>query len=54
MSYWYDRQPDLFFVAEVDGRVVGGIVSGIKPWFDGNRLVDGELFVDKKYQERHL
>ena len=54
LSYWYNRQPDLFFVAEVDGRVVGGIVSGIKPWFDGNRLVDGELFVDCRYQERHL
>jgi len=54
LSYWYDRQPDLFFVAEVDGKVVGGIVSGIKPWFDGNRLVDSEIFVDKRYQERHL
>lgn len=54
LSYWYNRQPDLFFVVEVDGKVVGGIVSGIKPWFDGNRLVDGELFVDSRYQEKYL
>ena len=55
LTYWYDKQKDLFFVSEEDGGViVGGIVSGIKPWFDGNRLVDGEVFVSNKYQGRHI
>lgn len=54
LKYWYDKQQDLFFVAEEDGKAVGAIMSGIKPWFDGNRLVDTELFVAKNYQERHL
>ena len=30
------------------------MVAGIKSWFDGMRLVDGELFVSKKYQGKHI
>lgn len=29
-------------------------MSGVKPWFDGNRLIDTEIFVDKNYQNMHL
>lgn len=54
LKYWYDKQQDLFFVAEEDGKAVGAVMSGVKPWFDGNRLVDTEIFVSKKYQERHI
>ena len=54
LNYWYDKQQDLFFVAEEDGKAVGAVMSGVKPWFDGNRLIDTEIFVDKDYQERHL
>ena len=54
LKYWYDKQQDLFFVAEEDGKAVGAIMSGVKPWFDGNRLVDTELFVAKDYQEKHI
>ena len=54
LNYWLDKQPDLFFVAEEDGRAIAAVVSGIKPWFDGNRLIDTEIFVAKEYQEKHL
>lgn len=54
LEYWYNKQGDLFFVDEEDGILAGGVVSGIKPWFDGNRLVDGEIFVSNKYQGRHI
>ena len=54
LNYWYEKQGDLFFVAEECGKVVGGVVSGIKPWFDGNRLVDGEIFVSNEFQGKHL
>jgi len=54
LKYWYDKQQDLFFVAEEDEKPVGAIMSGVKPWFDGNRLVDTELFVAKDYQEKHI
>lgn len=52
--HWFKRQPDLAFVAECDGKPVGAFVSGIKPWWDGNRLFDGEIFVDLAYQKRGI
>ncbi len=54
LRYWYDKQKDLFFVAEEDGKAVGAVMSGVKPWFDGNRLIDTEIFVSKKYQNKHI
>lgn len=54
LNYWYSKQSDLFFVAEEDGNPVGAIMSGVKPWFDGLRLVDTELFVSESYQGRHI
>lgn len=52
LAYWFKKQPDLAFVAEFNGEIAGGLISGIKPWWDGNRLSDGELFVDPKFQKR--
>lgn len=52
MRYWFNRQSDLFLIAESEGKVVGGIVAGIKPWWNGNHMVDGELFVDPEIQKK--
>lgn len=54
LYYWYEKQKDLFLVAEENDEVVGAIMSGIKPWFDGNRLIDSEIFVSSKYQGKHI
>ena len=54
MNYWLKRQLDLFFVAEVENKIVGGFVGGIKPWWDGNHLVDVEVFVHPDYQKRGI
>ncbi len=54
LNYWYEKQKDLFLVAEENCEVVGAIMSGIKPWFDGNRLIDSEIFVSSKYQGKHI
>jgi ribosomal protein S18 acetylase RimI-like enzyme len=53
-QYWLKRQPDLFFVAEESGRIVGGVAANVKPWFDGNRFQDAELFVHKDYRKGGL
>ena len=29
-------------------------MSNLKPWFDGNRLNDTEIFVSKEYQHKHI
>jgi ribosomal protein S18 acetylase RimI-like enzyme len=51
LSYWFKRSPELFYVARVEGRIVGAFVVDIKPWWDGNRAVDGEIFVHPEYQQ---
>lgn len=54
LSYWLDKQPDLALVAEVKGHVVGAFVAGIKPWWDGNHISDGEVFIHPHYQKRRI
>lgn len=54
LTYWYNKQGDLFFVAEEDGKAVGAIMSGVKSWFDGLRLNDTEIFVSYEYQGKHI
>ena len=54
LKHFYAKQPDLFFVAEVDGKIVGGIVSLLKPWWDGNHLTDGEIFVSPAFQGKGI
>ncbi len=54
IRYWFHRQPDLFFVAVDNEKVVGGFVAAIKPWWNGNHLVDGEIFVDPDYQSKGI
>jgi ribosomal protein S18 acetylase RimI-like enzyme len=54
LKYWSLRQPDLCFLAELDKKIVGGFVVGIKPWWDGNHLVDGEIFVHVDYQKKGI
>ncbi|MGH7204179.1 MAG: GNAT family N-acetyltransferase [Candidatus Levyibacteriota bacterium] len=54
ISSFYKRQPDLFFLAEYNTRIVGAIVAGVQPWWDGNHLVEGEIFVDPQYQNTDI
>ena len=44
LSYWLDRQPDLAFLVKENDEIMGGFFAAIKPWWDGNHLVDGEIF----------
>ena len=54
LRYWLRKQPDLAFVTEHNGKIVGAFVAGIKPWWDGNHLFDGEIFVHPKYQKKGI
>lgn len=51
LTHFYKIQPDLFFVATEGDELVGAMVVIIKPWREGNRCVEGELFVHPKYQK---
>ena len=49
-KYFYGINKELIFVAYRNNEPVGIITSILKPWYDGNHLVDGELFVAPKYR----
>ena len=52
LRYWFKRQPELAFLAEENGKILGGFFAAIKPWWDGVHLVDGELFVHPEHQKK--
>lgn len=52
LRYWLKRQPDLCFMAEIDGIHAGGFVAAIEPGWEGNHLVDGDLFVAPQFQHQ--
>ncbi|MCL4360242.1 GNAT family N-acetyltransferase [Patescibacteria group bacterium] len=54
MAYFFREQADLFFAAKEGGTIVGGTVAMVKPWWDGNHLIDGEIFVDPGYQKQGI
>ena len=54
LTHLFNTQPDLNFVAVVEGTIVGGVNALIKPWWDGNHITDGEIFIDPKYQGQKI
>ena len=50
-EFYYKLQPDLFFVAKHEGKVVGFTFSYIKPWADGNHLMVEEISVDPNFRK---
>ena len=54
LSYWIKKSPDLCFLGEYDGRIVGAFCTCVKPWWDGNHLSDAELFVHPDYQKKRI
>lgn len=54
LEYQFNLQPDLAFLAEVDGTIAGAFLCAVKPWWDGNHLYDGELFVHPNFQKQGI
>ena len=46
-KYFYNKAPDLFFIAYDNEIPVGVIMTCLKPWWNGMHLEDGETFVCK-------
>ncbi|MFZ2151292.1 MAG: GNAT family N-acetyltransferase [Candidatus Absconditicoccaceae bacterium] len=40
--------------ATLDGKIVGLLFSDIKPFYNGNILIDGDLVIDLKYQKQGI
>jgi GNAT superfamily N-acetyltransferase len=54
LIFYFNQKKFLGLTAVLDGKVVGGLFSFIKPWHDGNHLGEGELFVDPDYQGKKI
>lgn len=50
-KFYFKLQPDLFFVAKKEGKVVGFSFSYIKPWADGNHLMVEEISVHPDFRK---
>lgn len=50
ITYFYELCPDLFFIAKIKGKIIAAIWGPVKPWWNGNKVYDLEIFVDKEYQ----
>ncbi|MDP2632193.1 MAG: GNAT family N-acetyltransferase [Candidatus Curtissbacteria bacterium] len=48
------KDPSLSLVAEMDGRIVGGILGGTKRWQGKNVLEIKEVFVNPGFQQRGI
>jgi GNAT superfamily N-acetyltransferase len=51
LKFWFEHFPGLAFVATNEEKIIGGFLAGIKPWCDGNHLIDGEIFVHPDHQQ---
>jgi GNAT superfamily N-acetyltransferase len=54
LVFLYKKQPDLGFVAESDGRLIGAILGSIKPWWNGNHIILEEIFIDPDFQRKSV
>ena len=52
--YFYNQNKDLFFIAYDGDKPVGIITSVLKPWWDGNHLEEGEVFVIGEYRKKGI
>lgn len=53
LKFWFDIQPDMFFVAfDKKDNILGGVASLIKPWRISNRCSAGVIFVNPDIQTK--
>lgn len=54
LNFYFNLDTFIGFTAVFGGKIVGAFFSFTKPWHDGNRLGEGELFVDQEYQNQKI
>ena len=52
LKFIFSKQPDLSFLVEDGNEIGGGALGMIKPWWDGNHLVETELFLVPTFQNK--
>lgn len=54
IRFFYNNCADLFFVLEVNGVLAGATWGQIKPWWNGNKIYNFEIFVCNEHQNKGL
>jgi len=54
ISYFYKKSYGLFYLATSNKIIVGGIWGQIKPWWNGNKVYNLEVFVKKEFQRQGI
>jgi len=54
ISYFYEQCEKLFFVAEHNRKIIGGVWGQVKPWWNGNKVYNLEIFVDSEYRKQGI
>lgn len=54
IRHYLSRYPDMCNLAEVDGKIVGGYLTDLKPCWDGLHMVDGDLFLLPEYHGKMI
>lgn len=54
VNFLFNQKTLIGITALFDGKIVGAFLSFIRPWHHGNRLGEGELFIDPKYQGKKI
>lgn len=54
LTYFYHLQPDLFLCAYDDDIPVGAVFSVLKPYWNGMRLSELEVFVSEDYRDQNI
>lgn len=54
IKYFYELCPDLFFIVKLKEKIIAGMWGPVKPWWNGNKAYDLEIFIDDEYQGKGL
>jgi L-amino acid N-acyltransferase YncA len=54
LDFYFKLETFIGFTSLCDGKVCGAFFSYIKPWWDGKHLAEGEIFIDPKFQNKHI
>lgn len=54
IEFYYGIQGDLLFIAKEGAATLGGPIGIVKPWWDGNHLIEVELCVKAEHQKQGM
>lgn len=52
ISYFFQMSKGLFFVGINDKKIIGAVWGQVKPWWNGNKLYDIEIFIKNEFQNK--